>query len=138
LHMAQLMPLPLTVSCFSKIQIGFSRLTRVFPNKGPLNGCVYLSLSSLACRRQLKSSAGTLKTDGSCTSTCGVLLIISCCFFPAPVLHARVFEFLAVLIACVVLLYCMFNRSINQFIVILQPEGWITQSHAKEMTSYTL
>jgi len=23
LHMAQLMPLPLTVSCFSKIQIGF-------------------------------------------------------------------------------------------------------------------
>jgi len=31
LHMAQLMPLPLTVSCFSKIQIGFTfwyRLTR--------------------------------------------------------------------------------------------------------------
>ena len=25
-HMAQLMPLPLTVSCFSKIQIGFSYL----------------------------------------------------------------------------------------------------------------
>ena len=25
-HMAQLMPLPLTVSCFSKIQIGFSFL----------------------------------------------------------------------------------------------------------------
>jgi len=24
LHMAQLMPLPLTVSCFSKIQIGFN------------------------------------------------------------------------------------------------------------------
>jgi len=24
LHMAQLMPLPLTVSCFSKIQIGFA------------------------------------------------------------------------------------------------------------------
>jgi len=24
LHMAQLMPLPLTVSCFSKIQIGFT------------------------------------------------------------------------------------------------------------------
>jgi len=43
LHMAQLMPLPLTVSCFSKIQIGFTfwyRLTRVIPDKGPLNGCV--------------------------------------------------------------------------------------------------
>jgi len=26
LHMAQLMPLPLTISCFSKIQIGFSLL----------------------------------------------------------------------------------------------------------------
>ena len=26
LHMAQLMPLPLTVSCFGKIQIGFSFL----------------------------------------------------------------------------------------------------------------
>jgi len=43
LHMAQLMPLPLTVSCFSKIQIGLPfwyRLTRVVPDKGPLNECV--------------------------------------------------------------------------------------------------
>jgi len=40
LHMAQLMPLPLTVSCFSKIQIGFTNwLTWVVPDKGPLNGC---------------------------------------------------------------------------------------------------
>ena len=61
LHMAQLMPLPLTVSCSNKIQIGFTFLvlahlgspgqraikraivywlTRVVPEKGPLNGCV--------------------------------------------------------------------------------------------------
>jgi len=43
LHMAQLMPLSLTVSCFNNIQIGFTflyRLTRVVPDKGPLNGCV--------------------------------------------------------------------------------------------------
>jgi len=43
LHMAQLMPLPLTVFCFSKIQIGslfWYQLTRVVPDKGPLNGCV--------------------------------------------------------------------------------------------------
>ena len=70
LHMARLMPLPLTVSCFSKIQIGFTFLapaqlgkkgkvfpyslpsvgpgadpgvqavTWVVPEKGPLNGCV--------------------------------------------------------------------------------------------------
>ena len=30
LHMAQLMPLPLTVSCFSKIQIGFSFLVPAY------------------------------------------------------------------------------------------------------------
>jgi len=31
LHMAQLMPLPLTVSCFSKIQIGFTFLVLAQP-----------------------------------------------------------------------------------------------------------
>ena len=31
LHMAQLMPLPLTVSCFSKIQIGFAFLVPAYP-----------------------------------------------------------------------------------------------------------
>ena len=43
LHVAQLMPLLLTVSCFSKIQIGFTFLVPahpVSPEKGPLNGCV--------------------------------------------------------------------------------------------------
>jgi len=42
-HMAQLMPLPLTVSFFSKIQIGFTFLVPAHlgsPGKGPLNGCV--------------------------------------------------------------------------------------------------
>ena len=43
LHMAQLMALPLTVSCFSKIQIGFTFLIPAYPGspgKGLLNGCV--------------------------------------------------------------------------------------------------
>jgi len=31
LHMSQLMPLPLTVSCFSKIQIGFTFLVLAYP-----------------------------------------------------------------------------------------------------------
>ena len=31
LHTAQLMPLPLTVSCFSKIQIGFTFLVTAYP-----------------------------------------------------------------------------------------------------------
>jgi len=47
LHMAQQMPLPLTVSCFSKIQIGLPfwyRLTRVVLDEGPLNGCVCVCL----------------------------------------------------------------------------------------------
>jgi len=43
LHMAQLMPLPLTLSCFSKIQIGFTFLVPAHPGcpgKGPLCVCV--------------------------------------------------------------------------------------------------
>ena len=43
LHMTQLMPLPLTVSCFSKIETGFAFLVPAHlgsPGKGPLNGCV--------------------------------------------------------------------------------------------------
>jgi len=41
------MPLPLTVSCFSKIQIGFTFLVPAHlgsPGKGPLNGCVCVCL----------------------------------------------------------------------------------------------
>jgi len=43
LHMAQLMPLPLTVSCFSEIQIGFTILVPAYPGspeKGSLNARV--------------------------------------------------------------------------------------------------
>ena len=43
MHMAQLMPLPVTVSWFSKIQLVLHfwyQLTRVVLDKGPLNGCV--------------------------------------------------------------------------------------------------
>ena len=46
LHMAQLMLLPLTVSCFSKIQIGFTVLVPTDPGsakKGPLHGCLVCS-----------------------------------------------------------------------------------------------
>ena len=43
LHVSQLMLLPLTVSCFSKILIGFTFLVPAHlgsRGKGPLNGCV--------------------------------------------------------------------------------------------------
>jgi len=49
--MAQLMPLPFTVSCFSKIQIGFAFLVPAdlgSPDKGPLNGCVCVCIYSLS------------------------------------------------------------------------------------------
>jgi len=52
LHMAQQMPLPLTVSSFSKIKIGFSFLVPAHPGspgKGPLNGCVCVCVCVCAC-----------------------------------------------------------------------------------------
>ena len=48
LHMAQLMPLPLAVSCFSKIQTSSTFLVPAHPGspgKGPLNGRVLLVCS---------------------------------------------------------------------------------------------
>jgi len=45
LHMAKLTPLPLTVSCFSKIQIGFTFLVPAHPGspgkKAVKHVCVY-------------------------------------------------------------------------------------------------
>ena len=51
LHMAQLMPLPLTVSCFSKIQIGFTFLILAHPGSPGQRAikrvCVYQSSISI-------------------------------------------------------------------------------------------
>ena len=49
LHMAQRLPLPLTVSCFSKIEIGFTFLAPAHPDSGPLNGCVCACACVRAC-----------------------------------------------------------------------------------------
>jgi len=49
LHMAQLLPVPPTISCLSKIQIGFTfwcRLTWVVPEKGPLNESVCVAVTT--------------------------------------------------------------------------------------------
>ena len=49
-----LMPLPLTVSCFSKIQIGFTFLVLAYPGspgKGPLNVPVCVCVCVRACVR---------------------------------------------------------------------------------------
>jgi len=65
-HMALLMPLPLTVSCFSKIQIVFTFLVLVYPGsprKGSLNGCVFvvmaLSSSAIEARNRQHEKANT-------------------------------------------------------------------------------
>jgi len=55
LRVAQLMPLLLTVTCFSKIQIGLPfwyRLTRVVREKGPLNRYVSVCALTLLVGRQ--------------------------------------------------------------------------------------
>ena len=68
LHMAQLTPLPLIVSCFSKILIGFTfpwyQLTWVVPAKGPLNGCVSVwswYTSKIICRLHWRQSTVSVK-----------------------------------------------------------------------------
>jgi len=58
LHLAQLMPLPLTVSCFSKIQMVLPFwywLTRVVPDKRPLNGYVCVRVRVHVCVYSVKS-----------------------------------------------------------------------------------
>jgi len=56
LHMAQMMPLPLTVSCFNKVQIGFTFLVPADPGspgkRAVKRVCVFVcvSLSSRSLR----------------------------------------------------------------------------------------
>ena len=52
LHVAQLMPLPLTVSCFSKIQIGFTFLVPghpVSPGKGVVKCVCVCACCKMIC-----------------------------------------------------------------------------------------
>ena len=84
LHTAQLMPLPLTVSCSSKIQIGFTFLVPAHlgsPGKGPLNGVCVCVPCGQEIDRQLRApaprtscTAGArqqLRRSTALNSTCG-------------------------------------------------------------------
>jgi len=69
LHMAQLTPLPLTASCFGKIQIGLPfwyRLTWVVPDKGPLNGCVRVCVcnAEVSSEMSLSRHVSDMKLNG--------------------------------------------------------------------------
>ena len=58
LHMAQLMPLPLNVSCFSKIQIGFTFLVLAHPGspgqRAVKRVCVCVCVCVLCTRLSLR------------------------------------------------------------------------------------
>ena len=62
LHMAQLMPLPLTVSCFSKIQIGFTFLVPAHPGSPGKRAikrvCVCVLMLLLAPSQQCQGTEG--------------------------------------------------------------------------------
>ena len=78
LHMAQLMPLPLTVSCFSKIQIGFTFLVPAHLGslgKGAVECvCVCVFFRNEACLSSL------LCNSVSCVRRLSTLeLVLMCC-----------------------------------------------------------
>ena len=78
LHMVQLMPLPLTVSSFSKIQISpfWYRLTKVVPEKGQLNVCVCVCVCVLpysSCSALLDCFAASSRTRTLCLLAGGQL-----------------------------------------------------------------
>ena len=92
--LAQLMPLPLTVSCFSKIQIGFTFLVPAHlgrPEKRPLNGlcvcfcvcvflCVFVCVCVRACMRACVLISHIIESElVSCYSRPKIFLIwLSC------------------------------------------------------------
>ena len=57
LHTAQLMPLPLTVSCFSKIQIGFTFLVPAHPGSPVQRAVKCLSLSLAKPSKKLNTES---------------------------------------------------------------------------------
>ena len=74
LHMAQLMPLPLTVSCFSKIQIGFTFLVPAHlgsPGKRAVKWvCVYIvMLQHCSCNAMIIWHYAKLYTHSNVAAT---------------------------------------------------------------------
>ena len=59
LHMTQLMPLPLTVSCFSKIQIGFTVLVPSHPRSLGKRAVKHVCVMFVSCHRAVYGARGS-------------------------------------------------------------------------------
>ena len=74
LHMAQLMPLPLTVSCFSKIQIGFTFLVLAHPGspvqRAVKRVCVLVHVESCGDFLDCITCTDCIDVDVVCLSLC--------------------------------------------------------------------
>ena len=88
LHTAQLMPMPLTVSCFSKIQIGFTFLVPAYPGspgqRAVKRVCVasagpYANHLHLTPDRQGISSTTQPEMFGACSIIPALFKILLCC-----------------------------------------------------------
>jgi len=90
LHMAQLMPLPLSVSCFSKIQIGFTFLIPTHlssPGKRAVKrvcvcvGLIYgeRSMHLLGIRLSVPSNHRTTRLQVCCCEPGRQVISIDCC-----------------------------------------------------------
>ena len=75
LHMAQLMPLPLTVSCFSKIQIGFTFLVPAHPGSPGKRAVKWVYVCTLCTILNNNNS----DTDGRVISTHSAQRVLSVC-----------------------------------------------------------
>jgi len=69
LHMAQLMPLPLTVSCFSKTQIGFTFLVPAHPGGPGKRAVKRVCVCVCVCCIDMQIYAGRLSNILSLTPT---------------------------------------------------------------------
>ena len=74
LHMAQLMPLPLTASCFSKIHIGFTFLVSAHPGspgqRAVKRGCECVCVCVIRPHHDTSASYGLLSLMFSRLSIC--------------------------------------------------------------------
>jgi len=69
LHMAQLMPLPLTVSCSSKIQIDFTFLVPAYPGSSGKEAVKWLLLLFILHTKQLTFSSFSRRPTASLSSS---------------------------------------------------------------------